>query len=40
MTPRQGRPQGDPGVLLVLARAAYVNGVCLPVDGGLSARSR
>lgn len=39
-TGRMGRPQDVANVAVFLASdaAAYVNGVCLPVDGGLSAR--
>ncbi|WFG42257.1 SDR family NAD(P)-dependent oxidoreductase [Pseudonocardia alni] len=41
-TGRMGSPHDVAQAALFLAsdRAAYVNGVCLPVDGGLSARSR
>ncbi|MDX3452846.1 hypothetical protein PV396_12945 [Streptomyces sp. ME02-8801-2C] len=31
---------GDPMNPMPVTAAAYVNGVCLPVDGGLSARCR
>jgi NAD(P)-dependent dehydrogenase (short-subunit alcohol dehydrogenase family) len=39
-TGRMGTPEDVANVAVFLAsdRAAYVNGVCLPVDGGLSAR--
>jgi NAD(P)-dependent dehydrogenase (short-subunit alcohol dehydrogenase family) len=39
-TGRMGTPHDVANVAVFLAsdRAAYVNGVCLPVDGGLSAR--
>jgi NAD(P)-dependent dehydrogenase (short-subunit alcohol dehydrogenase family) len=39
-TGRMGRPEdvADAAVFLASDRAAYINGVCLPVDGGLSAR--
>jgi NAD(P)-dependent dehydrogenase (short-subunit alcohol dehydrogenase family) len=39
-TGRMGSPHDVAGVAVFLAsdRAAYVNGVCLPVDGGLTAR--
>jgi NAD(P)-dependent dehydrogenase (short-subunit alcohol dehydrogenase family) len=39
-TGRMGSPHDVANVAVFLAsdRAAYVNGVCLPVDGGLSAR--
>ncbi|MFD4638293.1 SDR family NAD(P)-dependent oxidoreductase [Lentzea sp. NPDC058436] len=40
-TGRMGSPHdvANASVFLASDRAAYVNGVCLPVDGGLSARS-
>ena len=39
-TGRMGRPEdvANAAVFLASDRAAYINGVCLPVDGGLSAR--
>jgi NAD(P)-dependent dehydrogenase (short-subunit alcohol dehydrogenase family) len=39
-TGRMGRPEdvADAAVFLASDRASYINGVCLPVDGGLSAR--
>lgn len=41
-TGRSGTPWDVANAALFLASddAAYVNGVCLPVDGGLAARSR
>lgn len=41
-TGRMGRPQdvADAAVFLASDRAAYINGVCLPVDGGWSASCR
>jgi NAD(P)-dependent dehydrogenase (short-subunit alcohol dehydrogenase family) len=39
-TGRMGRPEdvANAAVFLASDRAAYINGVCLPIDGGLSAR--
>jgi NAD(P)-dependent dehydrogenase (short-subunit alcohol dehydrogenase family) len=39
-TGRMGRPEdvADAAVFLASDRASYINGVCLPIDGGLSAR--
>jgi len=39
-TGRMGLPDdiANAAVFLASDRAAYINGVCLPVDGGLTAR--